>query len=150
MGKHKRQKLKVPSDNLPPRQLQEAWDNYLDAEVGRQGARPRWEVLIDPKMMDVILFEQIQQLEIDMKTDRSDIYLQACKNVINRLPLLQRAPIRYYFGIDVPAPMTQEEIAKELGINQDNVSKRITAGMKSLKLYMRREVARLVKIELQK
>lgn len=150
MGKHKKQKLKIPSDKLPPRQLQEAWNNYLDTTVGRQGARPRWEVLLDPKMMDVILFEKLQQLEIEMKTDRSTIYLQACTNVINRLPLLQRAPIRYYFGIGVPAAMTQEEIATELGINQDNVSKRITAGMKSLKLYMRREVARLVKIELQK
>lgn len=149
MGKHKKQKLKRPSDNLPPGKLQEAWSNYLDAEVGRQGARPRWEVLLDPKMMDVIMFEQLQQLEIKTNTLRSEIYLRAFKNTIDKLPVLQVAPIKYYFGVDVPEQMTQEEIAKKLGINQDNVSRRITAGLKSLKVHMRREVARLVKQELQ-
>ena len=70
MGKHAKQKLKIPSDKLPPKQLQEAWSNYLDANVGRQGARPRWEVLLDPRMIDVIMFEKVQQLGIEMGTFR--------------------------------------------------------------------------------
>ncbi len=149
MGKHKTRKLKRPSDKLPPKKLQEAWDNYLDAEVGRQGARPRWEVLIDTKMMDVVLFVQIQQLEQKIGTSRSDVYLEACSNVINRLPLLQRKPLKYYFGIGVEVPMTEDEIAKALGINQSNVARRIERAIKNLRVLIRKELANVVREKLQ-
>lgn len=149
MGKHKTRKIKRPSDKLPPKKLQEAWDNYLDAEVGRQGARPRWEVLIDTKMMDVVLFKQIQQLEQKIGTSRSDVYLEACSNVINRLPLLQRKPLKYYFGIGVEVPMTEDEIAKALGINQSNVARRIERAIKNLRVLIRKELANVVREKLQ-
>ena len=150
MGKHRKQKLKRPSDNLPPGKLQDAWDKYLDVEVGRQGARPRWEVLIDPKTMDAVMFQQIQELERTTRTSRSEVYVQACKNVINRLPLLQQKPLKYYFGIDVLNPMTQEEIAEELGIAQKNVIKRMSVGMKNLKVLIRKELASVVREELNR
>ena len=150
MGKHRKQKLKRPSDNLPPGKLQEAWSNYLDAEVGRQGARPRWEVLYDTKMMDVIMFEQIQQLEQKAGTSRSDVYLKAFNNVVNRLPLLQRKPLKYYFGVEVESPMTEAEIAEALGINQSNVARRIERALKNLRVLIRKELAKVVREELNK
>lgn len=150
MGKHRKQKLRVPSDKLPPAKLQEAWDKYLDVAVGRQGARPRWEVLIDPQTMDAVIFQQLRELEIATGTSRSDVYIQAFNNVINRLPLLQQIPLKYYFGIDMVSPLTQEEIAKELGIAQKNVIKRMNVGMKNLKLLIRKELANVVREELNK
>ncbi len=149
MVKHKNRKLRRPSDNLPPKQLQEAWTAYLDAEVGRQGARPRWEVLIDTKMMDVIMFDQIQRLEQKTGTSRSDVYLRACNNVINSLPLMQRKSLKYYFGIELETPLTQEEIAKELGISQKSVATGIERAMKNLRTKIRKELSSIVRDELQ-
>jgi len=149
MGKHKKKILKRPSDKLPPKKLQEAWDSYLDAEVGKNGARPNWEVLIDTKLIDVILFEQIWQLEQRLGTSRSEVYLTACNNVINRLPLLQRKPLKYYYGIGVDIPMTEHEIAKELGIHQTSVGRRIKRAMKNLKVLIRKELAHVVRDKLQ-
>lgn len=150
MGKHRNQKLKRPSDKLPPKKLQEAWNSYLDAEVGRNGARPRWEVLIDTKLIDVIVFDQIQQLEQETGTSRSEVYLKAFENVVNRLPLLQRKPLKYYFGIGVESPMTEDEIAKQLGINQSNIARRIERAIKNLRVLIRKELANVVRDELQK
>ena len=150
MGKHRNQKLRRPSDKLPSKKLQAAWDKYLDAEVGRNGARPRWEVLLDTRSLDVILFKQIQHLEQKVGTSRSEVYLKACSNVINRLPLLQRAPLKYYFGIGVESPMTEDQIAKELGINQSNVARRIERAIKALRVLIRKELANVVREELHK
>jgi len=149
MGKHRKRKLKRPSDELSPKKLQEAWDGYLDADVGRNGARPRWEVLIDTKLIDVIVFEKIQQLEQEVGTSRSEVYLKACSNVINQLPLLQRKPLKYYFGIEVESPMTEDEIAKALGINQSNVARRIERAIKNLRVLIRKELANIVREKLQ-
>jgi len=148
MGKHRTRKLKRPSDKLPPKKLQAAWDDYLDAEVGKNGARPRWEVLIDSKTIDFFVFEQIQQLEQETGTSRSEVYLEACNNVINRLPLLQRKPLKYYFGVGVESPMTEDEIAKELGINQSNVARRIERAVKNLRVLIRKELANVVREKL--
>lgn len=149
MGKHRKQKLRRPSDKLPAKKLQEAWDKYLDVEVGKPGAHPRWEVLVDPKTMDAVMFKSLVELERTTRTSRSEVYVQACKNVINRLPLLQQKPLKYYFGIDILYPMTQEEIAKKLGLNQANVSKRIKVGMRALKILIRKELANVVRTELR-
>jgi len=149
MGKHKTRKLKRPSDKLPPKKLQEAWDRFLDAEVGRQGARPRWEVLIDTKLIDVIVFEQIQQLEQKIGTSRSEVYLEAFNNVVDRLPLLQRKPLKYYYGVGVESPMTQQEIADALGIAQKNVATRIERAKKNLRVLIRKELSKVVREKLQ-
>ena len=99
-------------------------------------------------MMDVVLFEQLKQLEQKIGTSRSDVYLKACSNVINRLPLLQRTPLKYYFGIGVETPLTQEEIADRLGIAQKNVATRIDRAMKNLKVLIRKELPKVVREEL--
>jgi len=122
-------KPKRPSDRLPPKKLQEKWTSYLDSHVGRTGARPRWEVLVNPAKLDAIAFKETLLRGVDhertTRTERVDIYLRACKNVIDQLPLLQRKILKYYFGIDTVDPMTQEEVSKSLGIAQQNVDKGI-------------------------
>jgi len=105
--------------------------------------------LIDTKMIDYIVFEQIERLEQEMGTSRSEVYLKACENVINQLPLLQRAPLKYYFGIGVENPLTQEDIAKRLGIAQKNVKTRIERAMKNLRVLIRKELANVVRDKLQ-
>jgi len=142
-------KPKRPPDNLSPEKLQQKWNSYLDAHVGRTGARPRWEVLVNPMKLDAIAFQETLLREIDhertTRTERVDIYVQACKNVIDKLPLLQRKVLKYYFGIGEIDPMTQEEVSKSLGIAQQNVDAGILRAMRNLKVLIRKEMSRLVK-----
>ena len=151
MTSYKRKlKPERPSDKLSPKELQKAWSSYLDAHVGRQGARPRWEVLVDPMKLDAsasLLAFFLSPKESN--TERSSIYVQACKNVIDKLPLLQRKVLKYYFGIDKVDPMTQEEVAASIGIAQQNVDKGIERAMRNLKILIRKEISHLVKESLQ-
>ncbi len=143
--KRKTVKPKRPSDNLPPNKLQTKWNEYLDYHVGRTGARPRWEMLITPQELDRMNIPDMDRIS----TPRSEIYQEACHKALNKLPLMQRVIIKSYYGIDRVQMDTQEEIAAKIGIAQKNVHRWIEKVKKTLRSMIRKEVARLVKKELQ-
>lgn len=155
MGKHKNaKKPRRPSDKLPPDELQEKWNKYLDAHVGKVGTRPRFEVLIDAARIDDILYDYIIELENrnvrTTRTECSEVYVEAFRRVVNKLPILQRLPVKYYFGIDVPDPLTQQEIAAKLGIDQTSVFSRIEIGLRNLKRLIKKELGNVAKERLRR
>lgn len=165
MYKRKIPKPKRPSDNLSPKELQKKWNQYLNAHVGRPGAIPRYviydsqigengkkihkkigyELLISPQALERMNIPDIPNVE----SPKMKLYKEACSRALKRLPLLQRVIIKSYFGIDRLDADTQEQIAEKVGIAQKNVHRWIRKIEKSLKSMIRKEVARLVKKEIQ-
>ena len=145
MYKRKTLKPKRPSDSLSPKELQKKWDKYLNYHVGRAGARPRWELLVSPQELERMYIPSLKMIS----TPRSEIYQEACHKALNRLPLIQKVIIKSYYGIDRVEMDTQEEIAEKIGIAQKNVHKWIAKVKRTLRSMIRKEVARLVKKEIQ-
>lgn len=149
-----------PSDDLPPDQLQEAWDKYLDETVGSFKC-PNWLITMDPRQLD-ILTQYLDIPEDYMKkpySPKMELYLTALDNVLETLPLVQRVAIKKFYGIgEYLEPQTQEQIAKGLigigrvttEISQQMAFKYIAWAKKNLKKLIRAEVARLVKEGMQK
>lgn len=135
---------KRPSDKLSPEEQREKWEAYLDAHVGRNGARPKWEILIDPLKLQAVT-PQGEASERTAMTERSDIFREALPLVIDRLPLFQRKVVKLFYGIGVPdGGITQTEIAERLGISQKGVRRRLASAKRHLKKLVRAEVSRLV------
>jgi len=163
--KRKNPKPKRPSDKLPLKELQKKWNKYLNAHVGRPGAIPRYtiydtQVGTDGKKLhkkigyEVLMSPQaLARLNIpDMpcvESPKMALYKQACRKALERLPLLQRIIIKSYFGIDRMSTETQEQIARKVGISQKNVHRWIKKVERTLNTMIQREVAQLVKKEIQ-
>lgn len=147
----KKQIPERPDDNLPPDKLQEEWDRYLDFHVGKQGKRPRKELLISP-----ILFEWIEKTFVGDRrltplkdSPRKLLYLEVLRDSLKQIPLVNRSVLRRYFGMKWDTPQTQEEIGKALGLSQKTISLRLRNGKRDLKRIMQQKMVERVKQEMQ-
>jgi len=154
----KNKNIPRPSDDLPPKQLQAAWDSYLNSMMGKPDNHPRWESLMDPRQLEILC----QYLDIPadyMKmpvSPKMQVYLQALDSVLGKLNLMQRDVIKRFYGLgEWLEPQTQEQIAKELisadhpTLSQQMIHKYLKWAKKNLKRLIRQEAARLAKNAVQ-
>jgi len=153
----------VPAPDLPPEELQQAWDKYLDYHVGA-GYSPKWEVIVSPERLEKFLEFVVSDQLTCGKVTRSltvELFLEALEIALEKLPLMQRAATKsYYLGRPMRSssdsntvvwvePQTQAEIGEELGYSQKTISKMLSRARKNLKVLIRKEMFRLVKEEVQ-
>lgn len=150
MGRKKKEQFERPDDSLPPEELQKAWDNILDSEVGKPGSRPSKEVLVNPLMLEWFAevvgnySENTKPLEDSI---RKNLYLEVLRESLSEIPLLNRDILQRYFGMEWDTPQTQDEIAANLGISQKNVSIRIKYAKRDLARIMRTKIAERIREE---
>jgi hypothetical protein len=155
---------KRPSDSLPPKQLQKAWDKYLDETMGgKPWKRPRWETLMNPAKLELVaawigLPEDYMKMPLSPKMQ---IYLKALAEAIPTLNSVEQSVLRRYYGLYGTESQTQAVIAKEaIGdvpewvgkrdkISQQMIAKYLKSAKKKLKLYIRKRVAELAKESVQ-
>lgn len=148
----KKKQPERPDDNLPPAQLEKAWEEYLDYHVGKQGKRPKKEVLISPLLIEwfaetVVGSQRLTPLE---ETPKKLLYLEVLRESLEEIPLLNRDIVRRYFGIEWDSPQTQDHIAKDIGLSQKNVSLRLKYAKRDLSKIMRQKLKERIMEELQK
>lgn len=159
-----------PSDDLPPDQLREKWNEYLDAHVNPVKMRPQttgknrtqaWEVLMTPEVIDRVLAQSgIVWPKTELpQSPKIKLYIQALENVIRRLPVMRRVILGRYFGIDLSEegmgsgrgmePQTQQEIAIDLKQTQQRISRILAKELIYLKGAVEKEATRLLRDELK-
>ena len=139
-----------PPDDLPPEQLQAAWEKYLNYEMGHPEHRPNFEVQASPKELTFLAEQLPQDYQRLQPSPRMKLLIQALHNCLPKLSLMQQLAIKKYYGIDKQTK-SQEEIAEELGLSSQRMAaKYIERAKKQLKLLIRKELSRLVKASVQK
>jgi len=142
---------KRPSDDLPAEELQKAWNLYLDYYLGKPNMHPRWEVLLDPRGLE-ILYQYLNIPQDYMKMELSpkmQAYLQALESAIVKLArknFMQAKVLKGFFGIGRVEPLTQQQMADKFiypsggRVTQQMVSKYLKAAKRNLKALIQEEL----------
>lgn len=147
--KREQDEVQRPPDDLPPEQLQEAWEKYLRSQMDSSGSRSHSEILVSPRKLE-FLAERLPADYQHMKpSPRMQLFTQALRNCLPKLSLMQQLALKKYYGIGKEAK-GQEEIAEELGLSSQRMAaKYIDRAKRRLKLLIRRELSKLVKASVQ-
>lgn len=142
--KREQHEVQRPPDDLPPEQLQEAWEKYLRSQMDSSGSRSHSEILVSPRKLE-FLAERLPADYQHMKpSPRMQLFTQALRNCLLKLSLMQQLALKKYYGIGKEAK-GQEEIAEELGLSSQRMAaKYIDRAKRRLKLLIRRELSKLV------
>lgn len=144
-ARENKEAVQRPPDDLPPEQLQEAWEKYLRSQMESSGARSHSEILVSPRKLEFLAERLPEDYQRMKPSPRMQLFTQALHNCLPKLSLMQQLAIKKYYGIGRDAK-SQEEIAGELGLSSQRMTaKYIDRARKQLKLLIRRELSRLVK-----
>ena len=94
----------------------------------------------DPQLLEVIA--HIQKVKYGDVIHRRTFSLQNKKKLVilvKKLRRRQKKCVVYYYGLITGKPMTQEKIAKKLGVTQSNVSQILEAAIRRLRVMFRRK-----------
>jgi hypothetical protein len=143
--KRVKKSVERPKDNLPPAQLQKAWNKYLDAQLGHPKHRPNFEVLVTPHHLE-LLAEHIPEDWMKLEpSPRMQVFAEALRRSLPKLTLMQQLVVKKYYGIE-KEPRNEPEIAADLGISsQQMVSKYLARSKKRLKRLITSELSKIVR-----
>ncbi|MBI3014019.1 MAG: hypothetical protein HYY65_02905 [Candidatus Tectomicrobia bacterium] len=147
--KREQDEVQRPPDDLPPEQLQEAWEKYLRSQMDESGSRSHSEILVSPRKLEFLAERLPADYQRMKPSPRMQLFTQALHNCLPKLSLMQQLAIKKYYGIGKEA-RSQPEIAGDLGLSSQRMAAKYPdRARKQLKVLIRKELSRLVKASVQ-
>ena len=127
---------KVKMAKKIPKEMIEHWEAQL-----KDVDKPRnWrEMVFDPQVLAAIVKGKQKRSKEKLNLEH-EILIGAFYKVFEKLPVRQKQALSLYFGLNRRKALTQEEIAKEMGVTHQTVSMFISRGIgrlrKKIKKYL--------------